>query len=366
MDRDKKIIRTSVLGILVNVLLVIFKAFVGFLANSVAVILDAVNNLSDALSSVITIIGTKLSGKKPDKKHPYGHGRVEYLTSVIIAVIVLIAGLTALYESILKIFTPQETEFQVYSLIIIAVAVLVKFFFGRYVKGVGKKLNSQTLIASGSDALFDSILSFATLVSGLLVFFFDFNVEGYLGAAISIFIVKSGIEILIETLNSIIGTRADKELTDSLKESINAFPEVHGAYDLTLHNYGPNKIIGSVHVEVDDDMTAKQIHKLSRVISAEIYMKYGIVLTVGVYAKSEEEGEAKDIKTALDNLAASMPEILQIHGFYVDEESKTVTFDIVVDFKADAESVRNQVIASLSEKFPNYFFAVVLDSDFSD
>ena len=113
-------------------------------------------------------------------------------------------------------------------------------------------------------------------------------------------------------------------------------------------------------------MTAKQIHKLSRVISAEIYMKYGIVLTVGVYAKSEEEGEAKDIKTALDNLAASMPEILQIHGFYVDEESKTVTFDIVVDFKADAESVRNQVIASLSEKFPNYFFAVVLDSDFSD
>ena len=366
MDRDNKIIKTSVFGILVNVLLVAFKGFVGFLANSVAVILDAVNNLSDALSSVITIIGTKLSGKKPDKKHPYGHGRIEYITSVIIAVIVLIAGITALYESVLKIITPTEPTFEVYSLVIIAVAVVVKFLFGSYVRREGKKLNSQTLVASGTDALFDSVLSFATLVSALLAFFFGWNIEGYLGAAISLFILRAGIGILTETLSSIIGTRADKDLTDALKDAVNAFPEVIGTYDLTLHNYGPNKIIGSVHIEVDENMTAKEIHKLSRTISADIYMKFGIILTVGVYASAEEEGEILEIKNELNEMIASSEDILQMHGFYADKETKTVTFDIVVDFAADAEEVKNRVIAALSEKHKDYRFAVVLDSDFSD
>ena len=366
MERDGKIIKTSVFGILVNVFLVAFKGFVGFLANSVAVILDAVNNLSDALSSVITIIGTKLSGKKPDKKHPFGHGRIEYITSVIIAVIILIAGFTALYQSVLKIISPEETNFEIYSLVIIAVAVVVKFVFGNYVKAVGKKLNSQTLVASGTDAFFDAILSFATLVSALLAFFLGWNVEGYLGAAISLFILRSGIEILLETLSSIIGTRADKDLTDRLKQAVNAFPEVKGAYDLTLHNYGPNKIIGSVHVEVDENMTAKEIHKLSRLISADIYLKFGIVLTVGVYASTDEEGEILEIKNELSAIIDSTPELLQMHGFYYDAETKTVTFDLVVDFSADAEAIRDRVIAALSEKHKEYHFAVVLDSDFSD
>lgn len=366
-SRDKKIIRTSVLGILVNVMLVIFKGLVGFFANSVAVIMDAVNNLSDALSSVITIVGTKLSTKKPDKKHPYGHGRIEYLTSVVIAVIVLIAGVTSLYQSVLKIITPEETSYEVYSYVIISVAIAVKLLFGTYVKKTGKKLNSQTLVASGTDAFFDAVLSLGTLIGAILVMTTGILVfEGILGAIISLFILRSGFEILSETLSSIIGVRADKQLTDGLKETISSFEEVRGVYDMTLHNYGPTKTIGSVHIEVDDDMTAKKIHKLSREISATVYEKFGVILTVGIYSSSASSPAQTNLKNDVLRIISDYPEVLQMHAFYLDEQAKTVSFDLIISFDADAESVKNDILSKVSDLYPEYRFIIVLDTDFSD
>lgn len=171
MDRQSKIIKTSIIGIVVNLILVAFKATIGILVNSIAITLDAVNNLTDALSSIITIIGAKLAGKAPDKNHPYGYGRIEYFSSIIIAVIVLWAGVTALQESWPKIFAPDVTSYTTTSLIIIAVAVVVKILLGRYVKSTGEKINSQALIASGSDALFDAILSLSTLIAAIISIF---------------------------------------------------------------------------------------------------------------------------------------------------------------------------------------------------
>ena len=367
MERNKKIIRTSVFGILVNVLLVAFKATVGLLANSVAVVMDAVNNLSDALSSIITIIGTKLSAKKPDKKHPYGHGRVEYLTSVVIAVIVLIAGVTSMYESVMKIITPGETDYKIYSLVIIAVAVAVKFFFGTYVKKVGKSLNSQALEASGTDALFDSILSFATLVSAIVVMTTGLAVfEGILGAVISVFILKSGIGILSETVSTIIGIRPDKQLTDAIKAEVSSFDEVRGVYDLTLHSYGPTKTIGTAHVEVDGDMTAKRIHKLSRTITMSVYEKFGIILTVGIYASGDADPEKEGIRKDLDAILAEHPEVIQMHAFYIDEQTKTISFDLIVDFSADAEKAKSEIIGKMKTAHPEYEYIVILDTDVSE
>ena len=184
MDRNKKIVRTSIVGIITNIVLVAFKATIGLIVNSIAVILDAVNNLTDVISSIVTIVGTKLANKQPDKKHPYGHGRIEYLTSIIIAAIVLFAGVTAIKESFLKIINPAETDYSIISLIIIAVAVLVKFFLGNYVKKIGKDVNSQSLVASGQDAFMDAVLSFSTLVAGILNFIWHFSIEGYLGIII--------------------------------------------------------------------------------------------------------------------------------------------------------------------------------------
>ena len=364
-NREKGIIRTSVIGIIANVILVAFKAAVGILANSIAIILDAVNNLSDALSSVITIVGTKLSSKAPDKKHPYGYGRIEYITSVVIAVIVLLAGVTSLRESAVKIFEPQDTDYSVPSVIVIAAAIAAKIIIGRYFKAQGDKLNSQSLSASGADALFDAILSAGTLVTAVVSMIWGLSLEGIMGVVISIIIIKSGIEILSDTLSSIIGVRADKELTDKLKEKINSCEGVRGTYDLTLHNYGPSRIMGTAHIEVSDSMTAKQIHKLTRSIAMSVFAEYGIVLTVGIYA-SNNTGEFAEIKKAVESIVSSYDEVLQMHGFYADEDSRVITFDIIVDFDADAASVRDEIKKKISEKYPQYGFEIILDTDYSD
>lgn len=366
MDREKKIVRTSILGILVNVALVAFKATVGLISGSIAVILDAVNNLSDALSSVITIVGTKLAGKAPDKKHPYGYGRIEYMTSVVVAVIVLIAGVTAARESVEKIINPTAAEYSVVSLVIIVAAIITKLVIGRYVKGVGQKINSGSLIASGSDALFDAILSTGTLVAAGISMLWGLSLEGWFGAVISLFIIKAGVEMLTEPLGSMIGDRADKELTDKLKERVCSFEGVRGAYDLTLHNYGPARTIGSVHIELADGTTAREIHKLTRDISSAIYAEFGIVLTIGVYAANDITPETTAIREYAESVVAQFPEILQMHGFYADMERGAVTFDLIVDFKADSHAVCADVVAKMKEKYPDLEFYVILDSDYSD
>ena len=366
MERNKKIVRTSILGIIVNLILVAFKATVGILVNSIAIILDAVNNLSDALSSIITIIGTKLSEKAPDKKHPYGHGRIEYFTSIIIAVLVLIAGLTALKESVEKVITPEDANYSIASLIIIAVAVVVKFFFGRYVKKIGEKLNSQSLIASGTDAFMDSILSLSTLIAAIISLVWHISLEGILGVIIAIIIIKSSIDILRETITIMIGIRADSELTNKLKAKILKFEEVQGVYDLDLHSYGPPKMVGSVHIQVRDDMTAKEIHKLARKITIAIYQEFGIILTIGIYA-ANDKGEHGEIKKTLSNIVKGNTEIIQMHGFYVDEDTKDIFFDLIIDFKAkNPEEIQKRVVEKIKEKYPDYNYNVILDLDVSD
>lgn len=363
MTRQEKIIKTSVIGIIVNLILVAFKAFVGIVTNSIAITLDAVNNLTDALSSIITIIGTKLANRPPDKNHPYGYGRIEYFSSVIIAAIVLWAGITAFMESWPKIFTPDVTNYTTVSLVIIAVAIVVKLALGRYVKSVGEDINSQALVASGSDALFDSILSLSTLVAALVSIFFHISLEGILGVIISIVIIKASIDMIRETVDSMIGSRIDSELSRKIKESICELPEVYGAYDLSLHNYGPEDMQGSVHVEVDDSLTALEIHNLTRQISLKIYEEFSIILTVGIYARNNK---FNDIKNDLYEIASKYDEIIEIHGFIVYETQKLITFDMIVDFDADRQKVKNKVLTEIKQKHPQFTYQVIDDYDVSD
>ena len=367
MERDKIIINTSIKGIVVNIILVIFKAIIGLFANSIAIILDAVNNLSDALSSIITIIGTKLARKAPDKKHPYGHGRIEYFASVIIAVIVLVAGLTSFKESVLKIISPEETNYTVISLIIISVTVITKFVFGKYVKNVGDKVNSSSLKASGTDAFFDAILSFSTLVAGIISIIWNLNIEGFLGIIIAIIIIKSSIEILKETIDNMIGTRIDQNLAKNIKDTINQFDNVNGTYDLILHNYGPNDVMGSAHIEVPDEITAKDIHVLTRTIETKIYKEFGIILTLGVYASNTRSKDSLEIKKSIESIIKDYDSILQMHGFYIDDLNKTVMFDLIIDFEEkETERIKNEIINKLKEKYPKYNYSIIIDNDFSD
>jgi cation diffusion facilitator family transporter len=363
MSRQEKIVKTSIIGIVVNLILVAFKATIGILVNSIAITLDAVNNLTDALSSIITIIGTKLAGKAPDKKHPYGYGRIEYFSSVIIAAIVLWAGITALMESWPKIFHPDVTSYTTVSLVIIAVAVVVKLALGKYVKGVGESINSQALVASGSDAFFDAILSLSTLVAAIISIFYHISLEGILGVIISIVIIKASIDMLRETLDSMIGARVDSELSRKIKESIREFPGVYGAYDLTLHNYGPESMQGSVHIEVDDTLTALEIQNLTRNISLKIYKEFSIALTIGIYAKNNKYSNIRD---ELYSIASEYEEIIEIHGFIVYEDQNLITFDIIVDFDADRKKVKGEVLSKIKAKHPEFEYIIIDDYDISD
>ena len=256
MNRSKEIIRTSWIGIVANVLLAGFKAAVGVLSSSVAIVMDAVNNLSDALSSVITIIGTKLSQRPADRKHPFGFGRIEYFSAIIIAVIVLSAGITSLIESVKKIFDPTEPSYSTTTLVVIVVAIVVKLVLGQYVKRKGQQLKSDALIASGSDALFDAIITLATLVSAGIMLLWGVSLDGILGALISLVIIKAGIEMLASPVNELLGVSIPAELTSEIKKEVSAFEGVHGVYDLILHNYGPDVKIGSLHINVYDTMSA--------------------------------------------------------------------------------------------------------------
>lgn len=367
MNRERTIIRTSIIGILGNVLLVAAKATIGLIAGSISIILDAVNNLTDALSSIVTIVGTKLSTRKPDKDHPYGHGRIEYVTSFIVAVIVLVAGGSAIYESIQSLIKGSEAAYTYVSLIVISIAILAKVALGLFFRVMGKRTNSDALKASGVDALFDSLLSLSTLIGAIIAMYTGVHIEGYLGILIGLFIIKSGIEFLRNAISSIVGKRAEKEIALGIKHLVNSFPEVIGSYDLILNDYGPNRSIGSIHIEVRDDLTAKEIHPLTRNISIAAYQKFGVILTVGIYATNSSVPEIKAIREDLYRLVNNYPAITQVHGFYVDVETNTVSFDIIIDFKEkDSEEIKNSLIKELSELHPNYHYFVVIDVDFSD
>ncbi|MBR3512029.1 MAG: cation transporter [Clostridia bacterium] len=365
-NRQSKIIKTSILGIVVNIILVIFKATIGFIVNSIAIILDAVNNLSDVMSSIITIVGTKLSNKKPDKKHPYGHGRIEYFTSVIIAILVMYAGVTAFRESFDKIIHPEEANYTIASMVIIAVAVVVKFFMGRYVKKVGEQIDSDSLVASGTDATMDSVLSLSTLIAAIISFIWGISLEGYLGLIISVIIIKSSVEILKETIDNLIGIRVDAEITRTIRTKVNSYDEVQGTYDLSLHNYGPNSFVGSCHIQVRDDMTAREIHALTRKIIMDVFVEYGIVLTIGIYA-ANDSGEYLEIKNYLINMIKEYKNILQMHGFYVEEKEKRISFDIIIDFdEENPDGLRKKIIKKMKKQYPEYDYVVIIDTDVSD
>ena len=367
MTRSQKIIRTSIIGIAANVLLAAFKAVVGILASSVAIVMDAINNLSDALSSIITIVGTKLSERPADRKHPFGFGRVEYFSAIIIAVIVLIAGVTSFIESVKKIFEPTQPEYTTVTLVVIIVAIVVKLVLGRYVKQQGKRLKSDALIASGSDALFDAIITLATLVSAGIMLLWNVSIDGFLGALISLVIIKAGIEMLASPVNELLGARISQELVHDIMKEVGAFEGVHGVFDIILHNYGPNVLIGSLHVNVYDTMNAHEIHGLTRRISEQLYERHGIVMTVGVYAIATGENRRAELQSKVMQTLAKHKEIVQVHGFYYFEEEHRVSVDVVPDISIhDEATLTSQLANEIKALVPGEEVTIVIDHNYSE
>lgn len=367
-QREKIIIRTSIIGILANIFLAAFKAVVGLLSHSIAIVLDAVNNLSDAASSLITIIGTKLAGKEADKKHPFGYGRIEYLSALVISGIVLYAGVTSFIESVKKILRPEPADYSAISLIIVGVAIFVKIFLGLFVKSTGEKVNSDSLVNSGKDALLDSVISTSTFAAALLFLFFHWSLEAWLGAIISVIIIKSGVEMLSETVSHLLGEPGDVGLLREIKATVCSFPEVRGAYDLILHNYGPDSYNGSIHVELEDSCSLEQLDDMTRKIMTLVYEKHHVILTaIGVYATNTKDPETISLRKEIRDRVLAHEHAKQIHGFHYNKEEKSVRFDVVISFDAPSRvAVYQEILTELQSTYPDLTFTLAMDMDYGE
>ena len=368
-ERETAIVRTSAIGIAANVALAVFKAVVGILSNSIAVTLDAVNNLSDAISSIITIVGTKLSNKKADREHPFGHGRIEYITTTVIAAIIMYAGISSLIKSIQDIMDPVTPDYSPLSLVIIAIAVLVKIILGHYVRSVGNRVNSDTLIASGSDALFDATLSTSVLTAALIFIFTKISFEAYVGVIISVFIIKASIELLQGSIKEIIGMRPDAALSTLIYDIVKEDPDAEGVYDLIIHNYGPDRFVGSFHTEVLDTTSAIEIDTMTRRLSTEIYKQTSgkiIIAAIGIYARNTTDNRIVKMRTEVTEMALAHEGVLQVHGFIADIENQFMAFDAVIEFGYDGKQIVHDIIHEVEAAYPDMNVSVLLDRDTSD
>ena len=366
-ERERAITRTSVIGICANIFLSAFKAGAGLVAGSISVVLDAINNLTDAFSSVITILGIKLAKRKPDENHPYGYGRIEYFSTIVIALIVFSAGGASMIESVKKIISPTLPDYSLVTVIIIVTSVVTKLVLGRYVKGQGEKYRSDALVASGSDASFDAIISASTLVGAGITYFLHFSVDGIIGAIISAFIMKAGLEMMLEALGHVIGKRPDSAITGEIKQAVNAIPGVQGTYDLILHNYGPDSAIGSLHVEVDGDMTATQLHALTQRIQQVLLEKFHIFVTVGFYAVDMKNEKIVQMRESIRNISMSHEGVVNCHGVYIDLESKTLSFDVTMDFSVpDKMKMRDTIQKEVEALYADYKVELNCDTNYSD
>lgn len=365
MSRKKTIIKTSIIGIITNILLSGFKVLIGFLSSSIAIVLDAVNNLTDALSSIITIIGTKLAGRAPDKEHPFGHGRIEYISALSISVLIMYAGITSLIEGIKKIINPELPNYSKVTIIILIVATITKIILGLYFKKTGKRVKSESLVNSGTDALMDSIISSSTLIAAIIYIVFKISLEAYLALIISLIIIKTGISMIKITLSQILGETPDKSITKAIKKTVEDTPNVYGAYDLTLNNYGPDIYIGSIHIEIEEDMPAKEIDKLTREIMSKVYKEHNVILTaIGIYSINTKDEETNKIREEIIKIVSSYKSVLQLHGFYLDKKDKIINFDIILDFEdINRENTYKEIYNKVQEKYPDYKITITMDID---
>jgi len=364
-ERRKRIIGVSIIGIVTNLLLGALKAVLGILSGSIALVSDALNNITDSSSSLITIIGTKLAGKAPDKQHPFGHGRTEYLTSLLIGGIVFITGFQSLISSLKAIFNREEMSASTVTAIIIIATIVAKIALGTFTENSGKKYNSGALIASGADAKNDAIVSLVTLISTLIYMFTKISVDGIAGVIISIFILKTAYEVLSDTVKKILGERVDGDMVRGIKEIVRNTEGVINCFDLILNDYGPDFYTGSINVEIEDSRSIGEMYPILHEAQTKIYEKYNAFLVFGFYSVDVNDERYIKIKSLLKNYKENERHIINYHGIVIDEKENTIYCDITRDFDIKSESVIENVNRILKEEFPKYKIHVNIDTEFA-
>ncbi len=365
MNREAIITRTSWLGIVANVLIAGSKVLVGIMASSIAIISEGVNNAADALSSVITLVGTKLAGKHPDEKHPFGYKRIEYLTGLIIATMILVTGIEMLIGSVKLIFNPEEVRISYLSLIVVAVTAVIKFFLGIYTIAMGKKADSGALEGVGLDCRNDAFASIITIAAAVVFLVWGFSIDAYAGVITSFLIIKAGYEVLKESVSEILGRPGEKELAQELYEEIRKTDGILGAADMMLHNYGPDAWSGSVNIELDHKKTVGEIYQMIHELQLRIMREKRVVLVFGIYAVDNDGDYAKDLRRYIAKFVTEQEHVKSFHAVYLEPDTNRIYCDLIVDYKLrDWSALEANFKEYMKKAYPDREIVLTLETEF--
>lgn len=363
--REGTVVTTSALGILVNLLLAAVKITVGAMASSIAIISEGVNNATDSGSSLITIVGTKLSGKSPTKEHPFGYGRVEYLTSLIIAGFILATGAELLISSVKLVIHPGTIAVSYVSIAVVAVSAGVKLALGSYTVKKGRAAKSDALVAVGTDCRNDSVVSAVTIASALVFLLFHYSVDAWAGIVTSVFILKSGWDVLSGTVGKLLGEPADKKLADEIYEEVRATPCVLNAADMMLHNYGPDAYSGSVNIEIDHEKTLGEVYAVIHDLQLRIMHKYGVVMVFGMYAVDADDPEQRELRRVIARFVADYEHVVSYHALYLPHGAKQLYCDLVVDYEMkDRDKLETDFRAFIGGKYPDFEIILTIETEY--
>lgn len=362
--RQKRIIRVGLWGVAVNFLYAVLKSAIGYQSGSIAVFLDAMNNLNDAVSSVIAIGGIKLATMPADRKHPFGHGRIEYISAMVISALIVVLGVTSLVNATEKIINPTRTHYNITMIMIMCTGVVAKLWLGLYTIRAGKREKSDLLNASATENLFDSFVTLATIVSAVILMAWGIDLDGWFAAAISLILIKAGWKILRRTFNDLLGRRVDSSLSTQIKQTVGSFPNVCGAYDLIVNNYGHDRNVGSINIEVPERMTAREIHALSQDIHHKVMDEYNVYLVVGIYSRPDSKEDA-ELRQRVEHAVTAHQGAQHIHGFLANGQE--VSFHVVCDFKVkNGKEFCLKLKGDLERDFPGHTFNISPDMDYCD
>ncbi len=351
-------------GIICNLILSAFKLFIGTVTNSVSITADATNNISDAGSSIVTLVGFRLSGKPADEDHPYGHARMEYISSLIISFLIMLIGCSIFKSSANKILHPEESLFNVGVVIVLVVSIAVKFWLAVFNGYLGKKIDSTALEATAIDSRNDVLTTLGVLVAGIISHFTGFNLDGYMGVVISIFILISGINLVKETLNPLLGEPPTKEMFNTIEQKILSYENVLGVHDLMVHSYGPNSFFASAHIEMDANINVLVCHDLMDRIERDFKKEFNIHLVVHLDPTILDSPEINELKVMVRGIIDEIDPELTFHDFrvVVGEENKNVLFDVVVPptYKYSDEELEEIITKRITEVSDGKIFTVLV------
>lgn len=362
-------ILSGCVGIAVNVILCLLKFFVGSLTGSIAITADAVNNLSDAGSSAVTVFGFKMAGKPADRDHPFGHGRIEYITAMIVSFIILFMGIELAIQSVEKIRSPENVQFSLIGAVIIAVSILGKLWLAFFNKSLGRKINSPAMTAVVADSISDIAATSITLIALILSNFFpNLHVDGWLGIVVACFVLKAGLDIFRDTLSTLIGKSPSKELVEALKKKILSYDHVSGIHDLIVHSYGPGRDFATVHVEMPSDLNVMVGHNIIDDIENDVKKEMGIDLTIHYDPIEVNNERVTELKEITENVVRKVNPELSIHDFrIVDGPMHTnLIFDVVIPygFKESPKEIISEISSQISEINSSYFTVIKAEHSF--